>query len=172
SGTAGPAYIYSVNPSDQTFTRTREGAGIKLDYKLSDSTRLYANFTYNKHLEHGMYGGNTFAATWQTNQVVATRDAAGVLTGTGGIVPGYTDQVTDVRAIAASTLTLASSEAYKEGETQTIQAGAKQRFSGLEIDYDIYQSKSKSNYANNATMSITMAGIGLRVTRADPWKIG
>jgi hypothetical protein len=92
SGTAGPAYIYSVNPSDQTFTRTREGAGIKLDYKLSDSTALYANFTYNKHLEHGMFGGNTFAATWQTNQAVATRDASGALTGTGGIIPGYTDQ--------------------------------------------------------------------------------
>jgi len=169
SGTAGPAYIYSVNPSDQTFSRTREGAGIKLDYKLSDSTRFYANFTYNKHLEHGLFGGNTFAATWQTNQVVATRDATGALTGTGGIVPGYTDQVTDVRPVAASTLTLASSEAYKEGETQTLQVGAKQRFSGLEIDYDAYQSKSKSNYANNATMSITMAGIGFRVSRADTY---
>lgn len=169
SGTAGPAYIYSVNPSDQTFTRTREGAGLKLDYKLSESTRFYANFTYNKHLEHGLFGGNTFAATWQTNQVVATRDATGALTGTGGITPGYTDQVTEVRAVAASTLTLASSEAFKEGETQTVQFGAKQHFSTLDIDYDVYQSKSKSNYANNTTMSITLAGIGFRVTRADTY---
>ena len=169
SGTAGPAYIYSVGPSDQTFTRTREGAGIKLDYKLSDSTRFYTNFTLNKHLEHGIYGGNTFAATWQTNQTVATRDETGALTGAGGIIPGYTDQVTEVRAIAASTLTLASSENFKDGSTQTLQMGAKQHFPGLDIDYDLYQSKSKSNYANNATISITMPGVGFRVTRADTW---
>ena len=169
SGTAGPAYIYSVAPSDQTFTRTREGAGLRLDYKLSESTRLYANFTYNKHLEHGMYGGNTFMATWQTNQAVATRDATGALTGTNGITPGYTDQVTDVRPVAASTLNLQSTEAYKEGETQTLQFGAKQHFPGLDLDYDAYQSKSKSNYANNATMSITAAGIGFRISRADTY---
>ena len=169
SGLAGPAYIYSVGPSDQTFNRTREGGGLKLDYKLSDSTRFYANLTYNKHLEHGLFGGNTFAATWQTNQSVATRDASGALTGTGGIVPGYTDQVTDVRPVVASTLNLASTEAYKEGETQTVQVGAKHRYHNLDIDYDAYQSKSKSNYANNATMSWRLAGIGFRVSRADTY---
>jgi TonB-dependent receptor len=169
SGTAGPAYIYSVAPSDQTFNRTREGGGLKLDYKLSENTRFYANLTYNKHLEHGLFGGNTFAATWQTNQVVATRDASGVLTGTGGIVPGYTDQVTDVRPVAASSLNLASTENFKEGETQTVQFGAKHRYHNLDLDYDVYQSKSKSNYANNATMSWRVDGIGFRVSRADTY---
>ena len=167
SGTAGPAYIYSVGPSDQTFSRTREGGGLKVDYKLSDRTRFYVNGTFNKHLEHGLFDGNTFAATWQTNQVVATRDAAGNLTGTGGITPGYTDQITDIRAVTASSLTLASTEAYKEGQTQTVSAGGKHRYPTWDIDYDIYQSKSKSNYANNATMNWSMRGIGFRVTRAD-----
>ncbi|MEY4940726.1 MAG: hypothetical protein RIQ93_2461 [Verrucomicrobiota bacterium] len=167
SGLTGPAYTYSVGPSDQTFSRTREGGGIKLDYKLNDNIRFYVNGTFNKHLEHGLFDGNTYAATWQTNQVVATRDATGALTGTGGIVPGYTDQVTDVRPVAASSLTLASTEAYKEGQTQTVSFGGKHRYSSLEIDYDLYQSKSKSNYANNATMNWSMRGIGFRISRTD-----
>ncbi len=166
-GVQGPAYTYSVAPSDGTFSRTREGGGLRLDYKLSESTRFYATFTYNKHLEHGFDVGNGTSATWQTGQAVATRDAAGNFTGTGGIIPGYTDQMTAIRAVASSQITVNSGEAFKEGETANLQIGAIHRYKDLNIDYDAYQSKSKSNYANNTSLSYTLSNIGFTFNNTD-----
>src|SRR5678815_750174 len=81
-----PAYTYQYSYNDFKITRTRYGGGLKLDYKLSDTTRFFVSGQINYHTEYEDDNNSTYA----TNQSVATRDAAGNLTGTGGIVPGYT----------------------------------------------------------------------------------
>ncbi len=160
----GPAYTYSAQVQDFRNVRTRSGAGVKLDYKLDDRIRFFANWQYNKHIEHQ----NDTTAVVSTGQAVATRDAAGNFTGTGGIIPGYTEQITDVRAVASSQITIQGGNAFKEGETSTITVGGVHRYKNLNIDYDVYTSKSKANYAGNNSLIYTLKNIGFRIDKADP----
>ena len=49
-----------------------------------------------------------------------TQDAAGNFTNAGGILPGYTDNMTRVRAVPTSTVAIVSQSAYKDGKTATL----------------------------------------------------
>ena len=163
-GTEGPAYQYSHSIQDFRNIRTRSGAGLRLDFKLNDRVRFFANAQLNKHTEHAANS----TATWQTNQAIATTDpVTGALTGTNGITPGFTDSETRVRPVAASTVTLSSQAAYKLGDTLTLNAGGVHRYPGLLIDYDLYSSKSKAYYPGNNTFNFIAPGVGFIIRRDD-----
>lgn len=162
-GTTGPAYQYSLAAQDFRNVRTRSGAGLKLDYKWNEQVRFFVNFQYNKHLEHT----TNSQITWQTNQAIATVDAAGNFTGTNGIEPGYTDYETRVRPVTNSTVAINSNSAYKIGTTKTVNIGAVHRYPTLNLDYDIYQSASKASYPGNNTLTYTLRGAGWRIQRND-----
>jgi TonB-dependent receptor len=163
-GTEGPAYQYSLQVQDTRNIRTRSGAGLRLDFKLNDRVRFFANAQLNKHTEHA---ANSNAA-WQTNQAIATTDAAGNLTGPNGITPGFTETETRVRPVAASTVTLSSIANYKLGDTLTLSTGGVHRYSTLLIDYDLYSSKSKAYYPGNNTFNFIAPGVGFILRRDDP----
>lgn len=166
SGVTGPAYIYNFGITDFRSERTRAGVGVKLDYKYSDSTRFYVNWQFSKYYEHcdHSYG------TWSTGQAVATRDANGNFTGTGGIIPGYTDNVTEVLPVASSIFTISSNNLYQDGRLHTAQAGAVHRYKNLSIDYSAYQSHSKINYTGIFSPSMTVRNIGFRIEKgSDPY---
>jgi len=162
-GVIGPAYQYTHRIQDVVTVRTRSGAGLRLDYKLSDQVRLFANFQLHKHVEHS----DRRQVQWQTNQVVATRDAAGNLAGTGGIVPGYTDYETAVRPINASLVAIASVVEYKLGTTKTSNFGAVHRYPSIDLDYDVYSSLSKSDYPGNNTFTYTLRSVGFSIRKDD-----
>ncbi len=164
-GTTGPAYQYSFTAQDFRNVRTRSGAGVKLDYKWNEQVRFFANFQYNKHLEHT----TNSQVTWQTNQAVAGVDAAGNFTGTGGIVPGYTDYETRVRPTNASIVAMNSSSNYKIGKTKTFNLGGVHRYPNLQLDYDVYQSASKAYYPGNNTFTYTMRNAGWILRKDDPF---
>lgn len=163
AGVTGPAYTHTFTFTDFRNLRKRSGVGVKLDYKLSDATRFYVNWTYNKHVEHE----SDTEANFATNQGIATRDANGNLTGNNGIVPGFTDTVTEVRAVNNSAVTLSSENLYKDGRTQHLQFGGVHRYRSLHLDYDAYESNSKANYAGTATPSFIARGIGWRLDRSE-----
>jgi TonB-dependent receptor len=164
AGTTGPAYQYLLTVQDFRNVRTRSGAGLRLDYKWSDRSRFYVNFQYHKHIEHSDHS----QITWQTNQAVATLDAAGNLTGTGGVVPGYTDDETRVRPVVASTVAINSQAFYKLGKTGTVNTGGVHRFRAAQLDYDVFGSRSKANYPGNNTFTYTLRGAGWTLRRVPP----
>ena len=152
----GPAYTYQLTVQDFVNIRTRSGASVKLDYKLSDHARAFVKWEYNKHIEHT----DNSQATWSTGQLVATQDAAGAFTNAGGILPGYTDAQTKIRAVATSQIAIASQSAYKDGKTMTLNIGAVHRHPTWLLDYDVYSSKSKAYYAGNNDFTYTLRNIG------------
>ncbi|MDO8541286.1 MAG: TonB-dependent receptor [Opitutaceae bacterium] len=162
-GTEGPAYQYQLTAQDFRNIRIRAGAGLKLDYKLSEQVRFFTNFQHAKHTEHSDHS----QATWQTNQGVAATDAAGNFTGTNGIIPGYTDYETRVRPVAASQIAINSQATYKLGTTDTLNIGAVHRHRGLHLDYDLYSSRSKAYYPGNNTFTFTLRNIGFNLTKDD-----
>jgi TonB-dependent receptor len=164
AGVSGPAYTHNFDFVDFRNLRKRSGLGLRLDYKLSDATRFYVNASFNKHVEHE----SDTEAMFVTGQNVATRDAAGNLTGTNGIIPGYTDTITEVRAVPSSVVTLRSTNLYKDGKTTTLQAGGVQRYPLLNLDYDAYQSRSKANYAGTSEPDFIARGtMGWRIDRTE-----
>ncbi|MBI4625028.1 MAG: TonB-dependent receptor [Verrucomicrobia bacterium] len=163
---AGPAYTYSAQLVDFRNERARTGAGVKLDYKLSDNIRFYLNTTSNKIVEHENDRYTTFA----TGQAIATRDAAGNLTGTGGIIPGYTDRFTAIRPVTSSTVNIQTRNQYKDGKTVTLQIGGVHRYRNLDLDYDAYKSDSKTNYAGQRLLDYTARGIGFTIDTRDRWE--
>ena len=161
-----PAYTYRYAYNDFKITRLRYGGGLKLDYKLSDRTRFYINGQINYHVEYEDDSNSTYA----TNEVIATRDANGNLTGNGGIVPGYTTSGTEWRPVAATSVTVSSVSTLKGGKSENYQIGAVHRFKSLAIDYDVFKSIGITDYPGNANFSYSVSGVGLRLERrGDPY---
>ncbi|MBI4623988.1 MAG: TonB-dependent receptor, partial [Verrucomicrobia bacterium] len=154
-----PAYTYRFGTEDYYHKQTRWGGGLKLDYKLSEGTRFYGNVTRNRMMEPSFNHYIDYATT----DAAATRDAAGNLTGAGGIVPGYTKTVTEWRPIPASTVTANSSFEWKHVGSVHAEIGAVHKFRGLDVDYNLYKSVSTTNYPHNDQTNIIATGIGLRI---------
>lgn len=162
AGVTGPAYTHTFTFTDFRNIRKRSGLSVRFDYKFSDTSRYYVNWQYNKHVEHE----DDAEANFATNQGIAAGTAPN-FTGTNGIIPGYTDTVTEVRAVNNSVVTLSSENLYKDGRTANLNAGGVHRYRTLEVTYDAYISSSKANYAGTATPSFIARNIGWRLDRSE-----
>lgn len=162
---ADPAYTYSFGLETYFHRQHRWGGGIKVDYKLNEQSRFYINRTQNWMIEPSLNHYTTFS----TAQSVAAVDAAGNLTGTGAIVPGYTRSRTLWRPVPASQVAATSSFEYKDVEGETTEIGGVHKFPGWDIDYSAYRSLSITNYPHNDQVTIIATGIGLAIEESgDP----
>lgn len=100
STNASPAYLWSYQASDYYFNRHLETLSGRVDFQWNEYTRLSLRGTANDYTAFGGHQYNESRAL--TGQTVAALDAAGNPTGTGAILPNYTDTRTEARAIAAS----------------------------------------------------------------------
>ena len=159
----GPAFTHNFAFVDFRNLRKRTNVSLKLDYKFSDTTRFFITSSINKHVEHE----SDTEANFVTNQNIAAGTPPN-FTGTNGILPGFTDTVTDVRPVPASVVTIRSTNLYKDGKTQNIQIGGVHRYERLNLDYDGYQSTSKANYAGTAEPDFIARGtMGWRIDRSE-----
>ena len=163
NGTTGPAYTYSAAFEDARIKRTRGSANLRLDYKLNDTVRFYFTGGASFSSEHK----TDYLSTWATNQAVAGVDGSGNYTGTGGVIPGYTDQLTAVRAISASNVTLRPQFLNKEVNSHILQLGAVHRYPSVDLDYDIYKSYAETDYPGTREISFIARGIGFKVEQKD-----
>lgn len=155
-GVSRPRYLHTISYRDFRMERIRSGISLKLDYKYSDQTRFFVNAQFNKHIEREL----SFRAAWASNQAVATVGANGQLTGTGGIVPGYTNSLTEVRPLATSTLTINPGLLYLDSTTGNLSFGGVHRYNTWNIDYDAFRSLSKTYYPGNRAMNMQVQNIG------------
>jgi iron complex outermembrane recepter protein len=148
----GPAYTHNFDFVDFRNLRKRTNLSLKVDFKFSDTTRFFVSGSLNKHVEHE----SDTEAMFVTGTNVANFE------------PGFTDTVSQVRPVAASVVTLRSTNLYKDGKTQNVQVGGVHRYSRLNIDYDGYQSASKANYAGTSEPDFIARGtMGWRIDRTE-----
>jgi TonB-dependent receptor len=151
----GPAYQWRLETVDRENLRGRWGGGLKLDYKLGDRASIFANFTYAPNSE------DNFVITHRTAtaQSVATLDPQGNPTGTGAILPGYTDTRTQARPLAASTVEIINLHRERSAAVYNVQLGGRFRDARYEIDYDAtYSLGEHTDHFNRTT--VTARGIG------------
>ena len=163
NGTDGPAYTYSFDWRDSRITRTRGGANLKLDYKLDDEVRFYLNGSVDFSDEDK----TQYRETWQTNQSIAGVDANGNFTGTGGIIPGYTETFTAVRPVTASTVELFPQYLNKVAKSNYLQLGGVHKHETVDLDYDVYQSYAETDYPGTREIAYTARGIGFTIEKRD-----
>lgn len=125
--TASPAFLWDYRENNVLVDRNQRSIGGKVEWQVNENTKL--------HLNSFLVGGGTryrrdniFRAV--TNQVVGT-------TSTAGIEPGYTDTLTTVRPVAASTVQLTSRDTPNNfiDHTFQLELGAEHKFGRWKIDY-------------------------------------
>ena len=91
----GPAYLWSYQTRENYNNRKQESVNVKTDYRLSFNTKFSLNLTVNNNVERFRRSNNATAFTG---------NATTVPNATSGVIPGYTDKITQVRQIAGAQL--------------------------------------------------------------------
>ncbi len=159
------AYTWQFIAGDLRHVRTIAGIGLKLDYKLSERSGLFAGFKYN-YLHHT----NEFnRQTWATRQEVAQLDAAGNRIGRGTILPNYTNLVTEAAATADTSTTLFVNKPLQVyAPSRQVIVGGKHRLDDWRIDYDLNVSEARSNINvgdSGGQITSALSGVGWRLDR-------
>ncbi|MBI4624080.1 MAG: TonB-dependent receptor [Verrucomicrobia bacterium] len=134
-----PNFIWDHRSIAYYNNRHVTSTNVKAEYRSSDASKIYFNAIYNMGNEPAIDNNQVRAFT---NQVVATLDANGQPTGTGGILPGYTSTVTQVRPVAASFFEQANFSLPFWSRTPTLTLGAEHKMTRWEIDYSARYSQT------------------------------
>ncbi len=170
--TASPAYLWDFRESDVLVNRNQRSIGAKVEWQANESTKVHVNALY-------IGGGtrynkqNVFRAF--TGRTVAALDANGQPTGNGAILPDYTDDVTHVRNVAASTVTLLSQNlpsGFLDDGVQ-LNVGAEHVFGRWKFDYDanynhsnVDRGNGRDDEAPGGEFTTTITGVGWTIDRS------
>lgn len=154
-----PAFNYDYRVMDKYNNRKIYSGRFLADFRLSPATtfRFIAGYIYNNEPNVHQYQTRIF-----TNQVVGA-------TGTAGILPGYTDQVTTARQVAATQLQTTDAMIRTYRNYGDINLGAEHKYDRLMIDYTGAYSwnrfnRSTGNSGGNLVSGV--ANIGWTVDRS------
>jgi iron complex outermembrane receptor protein len=158
-----PAYVWDFRTQDNYNNRKQSSISAKFEYRLSPSTKLSLNTIYNDAMERFRLRHYFRAFTGNQNTVPNAT--------TSGVIPGFTNRVTAVRPVAASTVTLQSQMSNFFHRQRHIDLGVEQRFGPLELDYNGVVSldgiSSGSGDGGDLTNQVTGVGWTLDRTQSD-----
>jgi hypothetical protein len=157
-----PAYMFNLSYDGRMNRRTRWGGGLRLDYKLDDDKSIFTSFTFSPHMENAVVPVTTVS----TAQTIATLDAQGRPTGTGAILPGYTDNRTEARNVTQSQVALSNLHRQRKNRAYSIQVGGKINKPSYLVDYDASYSYSHQNQYLHTVTSV-LRGVGFIFDRTN-----
>jgi iron complex outermembrane recepter protein len=164
---ASPAFAWDFRTQNQFNNRTQQSVNLKAEYRLSERTKLIFNSIYNDAFEKmdRLYATRAFS-----NQTVAALGPNGQPTGTGAVVPGFTDTRTEVRNVAGSNFELSTFLRRFLNRTRLFGAGAEHDLAGWRIDYDASYSQTHNNLAHEPGGNLVMRvpNVGWIIDRTDP----
>lgn len=165
-----PAYTFLYGTRDTFNNRKQKSGQLRVDYRLSPRTTVFFGSILN---EDNQPFNRQISSTASTSRTLAAIGANGQPTGTGAIMPGYTDQFTRVRGVAASNVVLNSTLlAFVDRQAQ-VNFGAKHHFDRWRFDYDGGYSRSHARLvtglggnAGGGTFTMEVAGVGWTLDQA------
>ena len=166
---ADRAYVWDYRTLTRFGGRRQASLNLKAEYRLAEHTKLLANAIYNDANEAF---NREFSTRAFSNQTVAALDASGQPTGTGAILPNYTNSETNVRAVAGSTFELASVMQSFFNRTRLASLGAEHRFDRWDIDYNGSFSRAHANLGHGddgsgGSLVMRVTPIGWRLDTRD-----
>ncbi|MDO8545007.1 MAG: TonB-dependent receptor [Opitutaceae bacterium] len=124
-----PAFVWSSDVKENYNNRKQRSLNVKTDYRYSFNSKFTLNTTINDNIERFRRSYNTRAYTGNQNTVPNAT--------TSGVIPGFTEKVTQVRAVPASMIDILTNgpNSYVV-ETYLIDFGAEHEFGPLQLDYN------------------------------------
>ena len=157
--TATPAYLWDYRTQDAFNNRKQASVNLKADYRYSPTTKFSFNVIYNDANEpyNRLYETRAF-----TNQT--TPNAT-----TSGVIPGFTNRVTQVRPVAASVIDVTETMFSFFNRTRQFDFGGEHNLDRLFIDYDANYSQTHNNLGvgNGGTLTNRVAGVGWILDRTE-----
>ena len=128
--TADQAYLWSYQTRENFNNRKQRSINVKADYRYSFNSKFSLNVTVNDNIERFRRSFNTRAYTGNANTVPNAT--------TSGVIPGFTDKITQVRAIPGAQIDILTNgpNSYIV-ETYMIDFGAEHEFGPFQIDYNL-----------------------------------
>ena len=123
-----PAYVWDYRTQDNYNNRKQSSVNAKFDYRLSPNTKVSLNLIYNDAMER-------FRLRYLFRAFTQNQNAVPNAT-TTGIIPGFTDRITQVRPVAASTIDITSQMSHFFHRQRHVDVGVEQTFGPLELDYN------------------------------------
>jgi TonB-dependent receptor len=152
-----PAYLWDYRTQDAYNNRKQRSFNVRADYRLSSNTKLSFSTIYNDAFEpfNRLYEVRAF-----TNQT-APNDT------TSGIVPGYTNTVTQVRPVTASEIDVTETMFSFRNRTRQMNLGAEHDFGPLDVNYQAIYSQTHSNLGvgNGGTLTTRLQNVGWTLDR-------
>ncbi|HRE82654.1 MAG TPA: TonB-dependent receptor [Opitutaceae bacterium] len=164
---SGPAYVWDYRRQNAYNNRLQRSLNLKVEYKLSDRSRFYLGAIWNDAPEkfNRLYTVRAYTGA----QSVATIGANGQPTGNNPILPGWTQNRTEVRAVPNSIFELNSTLYSFLDNQRQINAGGVHDFDRLKIDYDAAYSHSKPLLQSSYRGGNAGGGIFTMDTRSVGW---
>ncbi|MGH7945075.1 MAG: TonB-dependent receptor [Opitutaceae bacterium] len=150
-----PAFVWDYNTWDNSNNRKQMSLNLKADFRLSPSTKLTLALTGNDNFERHRRQINTRAFTGNQNTVPNAT--------TSGVIPGYTDLITQVRPVAASTIDMSmTGPSNYNVRMRRFDVGAEHEFHRLQIDYTagIAQTNTNSGQGTAGTLTMRINNVG------------
>lgn len=165
--TTTPALMTATNIYETYDNRKALGGMLRIDYKLNANVAMFATAMYNSAYEPSFQFfrfGSANAAT------VAVLNAAGQPTGTGAVLPGFTERFAQVTPQTTSTVTISSEgNRFKDLERQR-SLGFVHIYGALKFDYNTMHGESnceQNDQASGGIFTTTLTGIGFRQERLE-----
>jgi len=161
-----PAYLWSYQTQDNYNNRKQIGVSVKTEYRLSPNTTLTLNTIANDNVELSRIRWIVRAYTGNQNQNTVPNAT------TSSIVPGFTDRITQVRAVPTSTIDMNMvGPNHYITRTRRADLTAEQEFGRLKLDYSARYARNNLNSGQgnggDLTMRITNVGWILDRTKSD-----
>ena len=152
--------------------RKQKSVSLGLDYRVFSTTKVRFSALINQD-DQPFNRQVTARAT--TSQTVATIDANGQPTGTGAILPDYTETFSEARPINNSQMILTSVTIGTTDNQRLFNLGAEHKYDRLELEYKAAYSQSHSilntgeggSRDGGGSFSMFVRGIGWAVDRSD-----
>lgn len=164
--TTQPAYVWSYQTQDNYNNRKQQSLSVKADYRLSASTKLTLSGVTNDNKELSRI-------RWRTRAFTGTQNQNFVPNGTtSSIVPGFTDRITEVRAVPTSTINMQMiGPNHYMVRMRRVDLTVEQEFGPLQLNYSARFARTNLNNGSGAggdlTNQITNVGWILDRTQSD-----
>jgi len=151
--TAQPAYLWDYRTTDGYNNRQQINLSLKADYRLSPRAKFSLNTIYNDGRErrNPIYTMRAFTGSSTT-----------VPNATSGVIPGFTDRITEVRPLAGSTIDVSETIWSALNRTRSVDFGGEHDLDALQIDYKAVYSQMHLNLGNSnaGNMTTRLTGVG------------
>ena len=131
-----PAYVWGYRTWDNYNNRKQSSLNVKADYRYSFNSKFTASFTVNDNIEKFR---RVFQARAYTGNATTVPNAT-----TSGVIPGFTDRITEVRPVTSSVMDIMTSGPNNYMvTTYHFNAGGEHDFGRLKLEYSAGGGRNK-----------------------------